>query len=301
MNPVIVVGTDLRETSYDAILQADLRARQTSARLLVVHALPTRLWATASDLAECGRAKQLVRERVGLLTGRQAHEYEVAALRGAPHAVLTRIASERQALLVVAASNPAHGMGHALIRPTSERVVLHGRGPVLVTRPRRGSRRIVLALGQLNHVDAQRMFAFARSEAARSSAEVVVLHCIDTRFVETLALDLIRGGAYADDPLGQRSPRAEAYRLLQSERMQSGLDAELKVLEGSPEAIILGFLQESSPDLLILGPARSGAASELTVALSQRAPCSVLVLDEMSSIEVQSPRSPDLVERAVTS
>lgn len=301
MNPVIVVGTDLRETSYDAILQADLRAREACARLVVVHALPTRFWATASDLEECSRAKQLVRERVGLLTGRQAHEYEVAVERGAPHSVLTRIAGERQALLVVAASNSAHGVGHALIRPTSERVIQHGRGPVLVTRPRRGSQRIVLALGQLNHIDAQRMFTCARSEAARARAELVVLHCIDTRFVETLALDLIRGGAYADAPLGQRSPRAEAYRSLQSERTQSGLDAELKVLEGSPEPVILGFLRENAPDLLILGPARGGAASELTVALSQRAPCSVLVLDEMSSIELQAPRPPIPIDSAIAS
>src|SRR4051812_24864868 len=131
----IVVGTDLTAASDEALIQAEARARRDRVPLTVVHAYPPLLWETTNDAEALLRAKETLQAQFLALTGRAADGYEALVERGLAHLVLARIAISQQALLVVG-SHMHHGVGHALLRDVTERVVERTRGPVLVTRPR---------------------------------------------------------------------------------------------------------------------------------------------------------------------
>ncbi|HEY1533322.1 MAG TPA: universal stress protein, partial [Polyangiaceae bacterium] len=225
----IIVGTDLTEASDDALIQAEARATRDGVPLTAVHAMTPLLWNPAGDADATERAALLVRQRVTALTGRPEHEFDVVVERGLAHSVLAALAISQHALLVVG-SHMHHGVGHAFLRDVTERVVARARGPVLVTRPRAASERVLVATDR--PFESSAALDVAIEEARSSGSKLAVLHCVNMGFLTTLAADLVNGGAYADRLLGQRSPLAEARQSLKAELGRRQVDADLYVIEG---------------------------------------------------------------------
>ena len=279
----IIVGTDLTEASDDALVQAEARATRDGVPLTVVHAMTPLLWNPANDANATEGATRLVRQRLTALTGRPEHEYEVVVERGLPHTVLARLAISQHALLVVG-SHMHHGVGHAFLRDVTERVVERARGPVLVTRPRARSERVLVAVDR--PFESSAALDVAIEEARSSSSRLTVLHCVNMGFLTTLATDLINGGAYADRLVGQRSPPAEARQSLKAELGRRQVDADLYVLEGVPEHLISEVAARGEADIVVVGTAhRRARTPHVTTSVLRHAPCSVLVVDELAALE----------------
>ncbi len=278
----IVVGTDLTEASDDALIQAEARATRDAATLTVVHALSPLFWGHASDGDAIARLRQAIQDHVTALTGRAMEDYDVIVERGSAHSVLTRVSLSQHALLVVG-SHRHHGVGHALLRDVTERVVQRARGPVLVARPCSASDRILVAVDRpFNECMA---LDVAVHEARSSGCKLSVLHCVNLGFVQTMATDLINGGAYANNPWAQHSVTSEARRLLRAELWRRGVDADLFVLEGEPGQLISEMAERQNAELLIVGTARRPAATpRVTTAALRHTACSVLVVDEDSQL-----------------
>ncbi|HEY4103039.1 MAG TPA: universal stress protein [Polyangiaceae bacterium] len=296
MHAVIVVGTDLGPDSEDAIREADRRARRDGARLIVAHATSPLLWVSSDETLESERARTRIEQQMQLMCGRTPTEYEIVIERGFAHTVLTSLAAARQALLVVG-SHLEHGFSHALLRDVTERVVTHALGPVLVARPRTGSGQILVAIDRPFYLSAGLALPLVLEESKRSSAEITALHCLNAGFIETITTDLINGGVYAKAPLGQRSQLIESYRALARELDRNRVSAAIKVVHGTPEEWIPRIARDIGAELIVLGPTRHPAASQVERAIASSAPCSVLFLDPKRA--QTSARWPQLSQRAV--
>ncbi|MEO8904829.1 MAG: universal stress protein [Polyangiaceae bacterium] len=277
MKHPIVAGTDLTEASDDTLIQAERRATRDAVPLTVVHAVPPRLWAATQASEDLEQIACAIRERVSALTGREGSEFEVLVERGAAHIILPRVASARNALLVVG-SHLERGIGHALLRDVTERVVSRFAGPVLATRAGCESGRILVAVDN-SFRDAATLDA-AIEEASGSGAQLMVIHCVYMGFLQTLTVDLMKGGAYGEDPLWQRSVAVDARRGLAVELKRRNVNAELHVVDGPPDVLIPDFAAQLSAELVIVGsPHYPAAPSHVATAVLRRARCSVLVVD----------------------
>ena len=278
----IVVGTDLTEGSDDALRQAEARATRDRVPLTVVHAMSPLLWSALSDREHVEHLQSLIRQQFTALTGRLESEYEVLVERGLAHTVLARLAVAQQALLVVG-THMHHGLGHALLRDVTERVLERARSPVLVTRPSSGSKRVLVAVdqpfGKSAALDA------AIDEALSSDAKLTAVHTVNTGFMHTLVTDIVNGGAYADHPLGLRARVLEARQALRAELQRRRVDADIYVMEGEGAALIPRVAARVGAELVVVGTAhRHGHPPSITSAVLRHAPCSVLVIDEGSAL-----------------
>jgi nucleotide-binding universal stress UspA family protein len=288
MNRTIVVGTDLTEASDDALIQAEARATRDAVPLVVVHALERVLWGASREDGTFDSIREQVRDRVKALTGRNIDSFEVLVLRGAPHTALARIAQVRDALLIVG-SHMERKVGHAFLRDVTERAVGEVR-PVWITKPRSGSNRVLVALATPTN-DGATLDA-AIEEARASGSELVVMHSIHKSFLEMVAADLVNGGAYAAQPIGQRSQVVKARRQLAAELSRRGVEAELHVVDGEPELVIPEVALRTEADLIVVGtPHAPAPISRVATAVLRHAPCSVLVVDSgPTSIDTATPR-----------
>ncbi|HEY2409240.1 MAG TPA: universal stress protein [Polyangiaceae bacterium] len=284
----IIAATDLSEASNDTLIQAEGRARRDGTPFTVVHVLPRPRWRVVNDSEALEQTRANIERHVCALTGRAPSEFEVIVERGVPHIVLARIAGARHGLLVVA-NHPQHGLAHALTGDVTERTVARANCPVLITRPRTNSGRVLVAVAR-----AQASLAVldaAAEEAFSSKATLVVLHCLDTGFIELLAADLINGGPYAAHPLSARSLVLEARDQLAAELRDKGVNYELHVVEGSPQVRIPEFAARTRAELIVLGSSHPPASlPRVTLAVLRHAPCSVLIVDQTDNpLERQAP------------
>jgi nucleotide-binding universal stress UspA family protein len=280
----IIVGTDMTEASDDALVQAEARATRDGAMLTVVHAMSPLVWGGSNENEAIERLRQAVRGRVTFLTGRPEDAYDVIVERGLAHSVLARHAISQHALLIVG-SHMHHGVGHALLRDVTERVVQRARGPVLVTRPSPASDRILVAVER--PFNACPALDVAIREARVSGAKLAVLHSIHMGFIQTVATDLLNGGVYADHPLGLGTLLTEARQALRAELWRRAVDADVYVVEGEPAHLISEMAERQNAELVVVGTAhRPAATPPVTTAVLRHAPCSVLIVDDDSQVLV---------------
>ena len=241
----------------------------------------------ANDADAAAHAKELIRRELSALTGRSRGGYDVVVERGLAHLVLARIAISQNALLVVG-SHMHHGIGHAFLRDVTERVVERARGPVLVTRPRIASDRILVAVDR--PFNTSPAFAVAIEEARSTNSELTVLHCVDTGFIATLAADLVNGGAYAARPLGQHSPISEARHALKAELSTAPDGSRSVCRRGSRPTADPEIAAQVHAELVVVGTAhRPGPPPHVTTSVLHHAPCSVLVADDFDALEFARP------------
>ena len=278
----IIVGTDMTEASDDALIQAELRATRDGAALTVVHAMSPLVWSGDNENESVERLRGVIRKRVTALTGRPEDQYDVVVERGLAHSVLARLAISQHALLIVG-SHMHHGVGHALLRDVTERVVQRARGPVLVMRASPASHRILVAVKR--PFNACPALDVAIHEARVSGSKLAILHSIHMGFLQTVATDLLNGGAYADQPLGLSSLVTDARQALRAELGRRAFDADLYVVEGEPARLISEVAERQNAELVIVGTAhRSTAMPPVTTAVLRHAPCSVLIVDDDSQV-----------------
>ena len=276
----IVVGTNLTHASDEALIQAEARASRDEMPLTVVHTLSQRLWGSTNDAGDVEHLRALIEQQVTALTGRPRSEYDVVVERGSTHSVLARLAASQHALLVVGSAEH-HGLGHALLKDVSERVVERAWGPVLVARPRTDSARILVAIDWPFHKSPS--LDIAIDEARCSHAELIVLHCVNASFLGTIATYIVNGNYYAEHPLSLRWPLGEARRALRAELQLRHVDPPLYVVEGEASSLISQFAAQTHAGLVIVGtPHHPGPTPHVTTAVLRHAPCSVLVVDDSS-------------------
>lgn len=272
----IVVGTDLTDASDECLVQAEARATRDHSPLTVVHASSPLPWLNGGDSQDLGQLRGLIRERVRRLTGRHESNFSTLVERGLAATVLTRIAAAQRALLVVGGHAPGGGE-HALLRDVAERLLVHARGPLLVTRRRRDSGRLLVAVdtpfGQADELEA------AREEAMIASCRLSVVHCIPRGLVEALTADALEGGGHGARRLFGPQPRLTAtYQALRAELVRRGIDAQLHVAEGDPERLIPDLADKLGAELVILGSSqRPARTARVTLGVLRRLPCSALL------------------------
>jgi nucleotide-binding universal stress UspA family protein len=278
----IIVGTDLTEGSDDALIQAEARATRDGVPLTVVHAMSPLLWSALNDQEQIERLQALMRQQFTALTGRRESEYEVVVERGPAHTVLARLAVAQQALLVVG-THMHHGLGHALLRDVTERVIERARSPVLVTRPGCSSKRILVAVDQ--PFGASAALDAAVDEVRSSDSKLTAIHIVNTGFVHTFVADIVNGGVYAAHPLGQRSRLHEARQALRTELRRRRVESDVYVVEGEAASLIPQVAARIGAELVVVGTAhRPGRTPLITTAVLRHAPCSVLVIDESAAL-----------------
>jgi len=284
MRTCIVVGTGFSASADSAMICADRRARSANARLVVVHATAPASWRAEELERGAESARVQIAQRMALLTKREPQDYDVVVEHGLPHLVLARVAALKSALLIVG-SKRRRGEAQARLRDVGERILRLGYSPLLVAREAAGCRGILVALDRPIYLSAAHSLPKAVEEQQQSGAPVVVLHCLNDGFLETLVTDLVNGGAYAHEPLGRCSDVADAYHALDTEVHRYGLRAETRVLQGPPERLIPSLARELGTGLILVGPGRHPAKSAALAAVVHDAPCSVLVLDSSSAVD----------------
>ena len=240
------------------------------------------LWSAVSDADQTERLCEVIRQQFTALTGRRQNEYEVVIGHGLAYAVLARLTVVRQALLVVG-THMHHGVGHALLRYDSERLVQGARTPVLVTRRGNASERILVAVDQPFGTSA--VLDAAIDEARSSNAKLTALHAIDNRVTHSRALDVRNRAVQTVHTLDRRPGVVEALQALRAELWRRRVEAEAYIVEGDGPSLIPQIAARVDASLVVVGTAhRRARTSPTTAAVLQHAPCSVLVIDEGSAL-----------------
>jgi len=282
MRQPIVVGTDMTRASDDALLRAEMLATRDSVELTVVHAISPLLWAVGDHAEHFARLRDQIEQRITSVTGRPRSAYSVLIERGLPHAVLARLAIAQDALLVVG-SHMHHGLGHALVRDVSERVIERARGPVLVTTPGAESGQVLVAVDR--PFELSEPLDAGIEEARATGSQLAILHCVQTGLLHMLAADLNNGGADAQRPLGMDAPLPEARRALRAELARRRVSAQVSVFEGAPHPLLMNIARRIRTRLIVIGSGHCKRSLDVTNAVLRHAPCSVLVVDCRSAFD----------------
>ena len=291
MKHPIIVGTDLTETSDEALVRAEALATRDSVALTVVHAVSPLLWGIGNHVEHFVRVREQVKLRVTAVTGRPRGAYRVIIERGLAHAVLARLAIAEDALLVVG-SHMHHGLGHALLKDVSERVVERARGPVLVTRSGTNAGCVLVAVDQ--PFDLSEPLQAGIQEARTTGSQLTALHCVETGFMYSLAADVFNGGAYAQRPMGLESPLPEIRHALRAELTRHQVTAQIFVTEGEAQVLIPRVAERLRARLIVVGSGHGKRSLETTNAVLRHAPCSVLVVDSVSASALDRSAAPSL-------
>jgi nucleotide-binding universal stress UspA family protein len=279
MKRPIVVGTDLSEASDAALVRAEELSTRDSVPLIVVHVVSPLLWGVGDHAEHFAALRDEVEERVTTLTQRARGAFEVVVERGLAHAVLARHAIARDALLVVGAQ-AHHRFGHALLKDVTERIVEKAYGPVLIVKPGHDTGPVVVAVDR--PFGLSEVLQLGIAEAEWRATDLVVLHCVDTGFIHTLAADLINGGAYARQPLGLEGPVVEAKRSLKAFLVRHRIYAQVWVIEGDAQALVPSVALRSGAQLIVIGSGHGRRSLDVTNVVLRHAPCSTLVVDAAS-------------------
>jgi nucleotide-binding universal stress UspA family protein len=283
----ILVATDLSEPADLAVLEAHARAG-SGAALLVCHVMAS--WQRANALfpqfnqpqAEAATAReQLVREtiadRVARLTGRDPEQYSIAIEEGNEPTAIVRLAESWGADVVVLGNRGATGLSRILLGTVAEKVARVAHCPVLITRPRPGTRCIVAGTDFSD--PSLPALAAACEEARRIGGHVVFVHSLELPFA-------IPGGPlveWAIQPSDITSVSGDAMRRLQDVLAAQGIGGECRVVQEQAGTALVREAEAVGADLLVVGThGRTGIdrvlLGSVAEAVIRLAPCSVLVV-----------------------
>lgn len=286
----VFVATDLSPAADEALRQGHERA-PAGTRLVVCHVIPRfapveglsgDAGGAAAQFLEVRRriSEELVR-RTSSVTGRKATDFEALLEDGNPYAAIVAGAEKCRADLVVVGSHGATGIARVLLGSVADKVVHYAHCPVLIARPGKHARRILVATDFSE--PSLPAVSLAIRESRRTGAALTVLHCIET-------MTSIRGVE-----LGGLWPREMEHRA-EHEQSRRNADASLeevlarheavgdrRVVAGSPAAAIVAACDEIQPDLLVVGTrGRTGlrrvVLGSVAEAVARLAPCSVLIV-----------------------
>ena len=252
--PGIVCATDLRVRSNFALNRAVHLARQTGARLTLVHAVDARRSAPRVR-AQVNRAYVQLLSMVDRTFGSAAAATDIVVRAGGPLDVIVKVATEVDADLVVLAA-PQRRRLDSIFGTTAERLLRAMQRPVLVVHRRTtfSYRRVSMAV-DLSNASLPLIQAAARL-GMLERAETTLLHAtapplegmLKTVGVEEQAIDDYKQG-WQDDA------RARLRAMLTAAEMDVERTRILVRTEPPAEAI-RRVIEEARPDLLTIGASR---------------------------------------------
>ena len=287
----LIAATDLSAPSRHAVTRAAMLARDTGARLELLHVVETRaLDKLRSILDEQGETiiHKLLEEARSDLTKLAAAVGEPLGIRIGVHLssgpLLQEITAQADALdagMLVLGARGASYMRHLLLGATAERMLRKTRRPLLVVKPlpQVSYRRVLLPVDFSPwSIEAIR---FARTIAPK--AELVLFNAYEVPFEGRLQY------AGVDEEVIQKyraNVRQDALRDLHNLATEAGLKEENVFIEarhGEASTRILEQAQEQDIDLIVIGKHGAGMTEELLLGSTTKhvlaeSQCDVLVI-----------------------
>jgi universal stress protein E len=277
----IVCATDLSARSTAAWLRAAALARQTGARLTLLHVIDPRLPARAAR-RRANRAYVEMLSQADRAIGATAGFIDVVVRRGRVRGTIARIADEVGAdLLVVAA--PKLRRFDSIVGTTAERLVRTAKRPVLVVRREmQGSYRSVAIAADLSSASLP-MLRTAVCLGAIESATATLVHGVHPSYD-----DMLRSTGLDESTIDRYHFGAQenARQRLQTMIADAGLAPEraaVIVRSDSAAASICAVLEQQRAELLVIGASRWFLLKRLLIGsvadrLLRAAECDVLVV-----------------------
>lgn len=273
----IVVGTDLSSGATEAVSQAGAWAQRTGGTLLVVHVAPDEIFRAL----ETPKVLEALEERVETQLAGTGVSAEVVLGAGSAHAELVRIATKREAPLVVVGASGAGGLNRALFGSTAGQVVRYAHCPVLVARPT-PEKGMVVAATDFSEPSTRAVAAAVREASLRH----VPLRLIHSYYEPVSSLTLL-GPVVMGVPAVPDAERAELRRaaeeMLKTLLQSTGASGTTELLDGPPASAIVHAAKTAGASLIVVAThGRSGltriALGSVAESVARDAPCSVLAV-----------------------
>ena len=292
----VLIGTSLGEESDQVVRSGLAVARAAGARVFLVHAAqlePLLVGYEAGagsafegeQIAQCGEELRRQIERLGV------DELELAGSRvvaGAPYRVLTEIAQQVGADLIVVGATGSGPFAAELLGSTTDRVLRKASCPVLIVRgelpvpPRR-----VLAPVDLSPLSGDSFrcgLQILAQLAGSAQIQVRTVHALS--LLDALAFRQRTGTSVEQ---AERHAAAQLHQFALENRSDLPFLVETIVLPGEPRVEILRELEEHPVDLLILGTHGRGGLDRLVLGsvastVARKASCSVLMISPEAAL-----------------
>jgi nucleotide-binding universal stress UspA family protein len=289
----LLVAIDFSPDSDEALRQAHERAVSTGAQLAVCHIVPNhlrsnllfpqinRVTALNVSLGLPEFAKS-VSTRVSEITGRTEREFELIVDDGTPPALILSHAEEWKAELIFMGSHGETSAADVLLGSITSSVLRHAHCPVLVVRPGKITRQIVVG----TDFSEASLIALntAAKEAARISAKLTVVYSLDLVWTAASYPAMAFGGSPTEMPPDQiQELEAIAEDKLQELVKQSHIEADTLVTVGSAASSLIEIASQKRAQMIVVGTVgrtglRRALLGSVAEAVAKGAPCSVLVV-----------------------
>jgi len=283
----ILCATDLSARSTAALRRAGSLARQTGARLTLLHVTDTRHPERVARM-QANRAYVALLSQADRAFGSAAGFIDVIVRRGNLLEIVAASAREWDADLIVLAAPKSRRLD-SIVGTTAERLVRRAKRPVLVVRREvHGGYRDVAIATDLSGASLPLIRTAVRLGALEGAAATVV-HAVHPSYdgmMKSVGLDESTIGRY------QRSSEEHARQRIQAMVTDAGLPSDstrVIVRSESPAAAIRAVLKYERPELLAIGASRWFLLKRLLIGsvadrLLRAAPCDVLVIPYRSAV-----------------
>ena len=291
---VVLAALDLDAGCGVVLSRAAQVASLRAARLIVLHVIDAEHGSAAVSPARAGKddpPEQLRRQAVAaidtlVIESGRGPDTSVRVEFGQPHEVITRVACEQGAGVIVVGPGKGLTIRNRLLGSTADRVIRTAPAPVLVVRKASDMpyRKVAVALDG----SPQSASAFAAARRLAPGADFKLLHAVAIPLPFQQAL--LRAGTAQGEILQYRAARAAAARkeicaFQRAHPDMSGLPVEL--LDGEPGPALVRFSRDGPVDLLALGTHGRNAAMQALLGSVARqvldeAACDVIVANSKS-------------------
>ena len=299
----IVCATDLSARSTAAWLRAAALARQTGARLTVLHVIDPRLPERVAR-RRANRAYVEMLSQADRAFGATAGFIDVVVRRGGVRRTIVRIAEETAADLIVVAAPKLRRLD-SIVGTTAERLVRTAKRPVLVVRREmQGNYRSVAVAADISSASLP-MLRTAIRLGALDSVSATIIHAVHPSYD-----DMMRSVGLDESSINryQVSAQESARQRLQTMITDAGLPpgrTDVIVRSDSAAAAIATVLEHQLAELLVIGASRWFMLKRLLIGsvadrLLRAAECDVLVIPYSAAItrsdELLPVRAPDRMQ-----
>ena len=282
----IVCATDLSEAADEALRQAHAMASRYRAALTVVHIVPDIVrsyllfpqqhrQAYAEEAPKMlDRATEAVRDRMATVVDRPADAYRIYVETGKPYVEIVRAAEAEEADVLVVGARGSSGLQRVVLGSVAEQVLRHAHCPVLVAHPLPTTATTagkVLAASDLSDPGFGALAA-AAAEARTRGGKLLALHVLEV-WTPLLGVDGVSLPASTLSALVEQEQvlKKEAEEKMAAVLARLNVQAEVRVMQGTPAPTILEQATESGAELLVLGThGRTGLKRLLLGSVAER-------------------------------
>jgi nucleotide-binding universal stress UspA family protein len=298
--PSIVVATDGSSTAESAFRAAQMIAAATGAQVHVITVLEPLplvmpvpemiLLANDADISRSDAQRKLVRDQLAKFdTGRK---WSMEMRHGRPAEVITRVARERNADLIIMGMNK-HGLWDRFLgEETAMEIARLTEVPLLVASPdmKRLPRRVVLAM------DLKPGGLWAIPDAIPLLGDKLSIACVHVK-----PRNEFMGVDWAELDREYEAAMKDRFREMEKQLELRGSRGDLVVLNGERARELIEFASYSKAELVIVGINRRAGRSRaiggrMAARLVRRCECSLLIVPAMVSGAPAASRAMDWTE-----